>query len=318
MIDSIYDKVTQWQRRYRYDRLPVTRTRSSQGSIESQLTSSSSSEGSRLDKLGSSTFQVIEDAWDLITSSRPLLVLCLLFISAAAIATTVISALAEPTTRFLDQRPCKNLDRPGWLAQSSAAKGLQANTKRSIQPLTSQTRMSQACADLWIAKGELCESISSGEEPLGDHSIDVVWTYIDPSEHWQKWQAIYSTENEGQAGNGTGDKLFRSYNEIRSSIRSVVKNIPFVNKQFLLGTSLPSTVPAPDATLEAVQASRAAEACRLTQVPEWMDVSAVATADNKADSKLQLISYWELYNGDHPTAQEEEQWKERTLPTFNR
>jgi len=309
---GLLNKVEQWRASYRYDRLPITRTSSVSASSDSSLG------GSDLDKLQASTQVALEDVWEWIIYRRPLVTICMLAVSAVAISATVVTTLASVATVQGIASSCSDLDQPGWVAQSTNIDNHgSSQRRRHIQPLASQARMTQACADMWISQGELCPSILAGETPVGDTSVDVVWTFIEPTEHWQKWEEAYSSEKAEEAGHGTGAKHFRSFDEIRYSIRSVTKYMPFAEKMFLLGTSLSSTLPQPTDTLaDAVEAGHAQD-CRLTQVPEWMDTDSIVTRDHEVDSKLELVSYWDLFDVSSQSAQATKAWKNRVLPTFN-
>jgi len=315
---GLLDKVEQWRASYRYDRLPITRTSSVSASSDGSSSGTLGGSASELDKYQASAQLLIEHAWETVRYRRPLVTFCMLMVSAVAIFTTVATTLTSVATVQSITGTCSDLDQPGWIAQSTDPDDNHAFARHhNIEPLASQARMTQACADLWISQGQLCSSILSGETPVGDTSVDVVWTFIEPTEHWQKWEEVYSREKTGEAGDGTGAKHFRSFDEIRYSIRSVTKNMPFAQKMFLLGTSLSSTLPQPNDTLaEAIEAGHL-QSCRLTQVPEWMNTDSVATRDNDVDSKLELVSYWDLFDVSSRSAQEAKAWKEQVLPTFD-
>ena len=63
-------------------------------------------------------------------------------------------------------------------------------SQAGLRMLDSQKQMSLACADLWISRGEICETIKQGQVKLEEASISAVWSYSDPSSsHCKAWQA---------------------------------------------------------------------------------------------------------------------------------
>ena len=228
------------------------------------------------------------------------------------------SALGEINCRF---DPSILGEDAGWYAHpTSYAREQQQRlpSEKPLRPLQSQRRMSQECADMWIAQGELCPDIAEGRLSLGDSEVDVVWTFVEPTEHWQKWEQAYKAEMLGEEAHGTGAKHFRSYDEIRYSIRSVNKNLPFARKQTLLATSLPMTLPPANAT-ELTDLPLAA--CRVAQLPEWMDAASVTLLPGGAPvekSKMEVLSHWQLFDTQEVDLEQSRQRKQDILPTFNR
>ena len=81
---------------------------------------------------------------------------------------------------------------------------------RPLRMLDSQRLLSQACADMWVAQGEVCETIKQGITPLPESTIDAAWTYVEPTEHWQAWMEHYATDGHADDENkGTRAKNFR-------------------------------------------------------------------------------------------------------------
>lgn len=199
-------------------------------------------------------------------------------------------------------------------------------TKRPLQTLVSQRGMSQRCTDLWISAGELCAELTAGASEadsislrnvLQDQEVDVVWTSVEPSEHWRKWEQAYKNETVGEEIQGTGVSHFRSYDEIRYSIRSVVQNLPFVRKHTLLSSSLPSSLPPANMSdLEKTQNCR----CRASQVPDWLNISAVNVQPgpkSTADTKMNVLSHWQLFDTRESDVEKLRERKHAILPTFN-
>lgn len=215
-----------------------------------------------------------------------------------------------------------------------------------MRPQEFQLRTSQSCADLWVAKGELCQDLQVSHRPdgddtefgrerkrrkesvLGDADLDVAWSFVEPSSYWRKWELAYKGESQGQEDEGTGAKHFRSYDEIRYSIRSVVQNLPFVRKMTLLATTLPSSPPPstpPTSSAEEpsnvnLDAFSAQQGCRVAQTPDWMrkeSVKLTPHGNSNNISKLEVLSQWEQFDAQSTDQEEVLAWKHSVLPTFN-
>lgn len=193
----------------------------------------------------------------------------------------------------------------------------------ALRPLDFQQRTSQACADLWISQGILCEDlkVADGQDSIiGDSEIDVAWSFVEPTEHWLKWKAAYANETEGQEDNGTGAKLFRSFDEIRYSIRSVVQNLPFVKKMTLLATSLPSLPPPKPEGLDSLDSFSTQLGCRVAQTPDWLNYESTKlspSGNSNNHSRLEVLSHWDQFDSQSSDTEATLQWKHSVLPTFN-
>ena len=204
----------------------------------------------------------------------------------------------------------------GWFIQSINATTHSKSVARPLRMLDSQRRMSQDCADRWISQGELCQDIISSHN-LGDHQIDAVWTFVEPTSRWQKWEQAYSDEVSQDDQRGRSQKLFRSYDEIRYSLRSVIRNMPFARRLTLLATSMPCSQPPEDHS----QFPSNSAGCQATQIPEWLNISQVDLVDeNTSDpaSKLSILPYWDVFAPYNPSEDSEDVWRSKVLPTFNR
>lgn len=105
-------------------------------------------------------------------------------------------------------------DQRGSIGTKQTAKLQHSRNRYSNEPplrmLPSQKQMSQACADLWIARGELCDRIQQGMRQMEETTIDVVWTFLDDNEHWKTWKDAYVRSDLGyDRTRGTRTKNFR-------------------------------------------------------------------------------------------------------------
>ena len=114
-----------------------------------------------------------------------------------ALTATAISALylllpsCRPTSGASLPLQCGNTTfaEPGWMLQSHE-KTAEAHLSLGLQMLDSQKQTSLACADLWISRGEMCETIRQGHVKLTESRISAVWSYSNPaSPHYKAWLA---------------------------------------------------------------------------------------------------------------------------------
>lgn len=132
---------------------------------------------------------------------------------------------------------------------------------------------------------------------------------------------MYANDTEErQEEVGTGDTHFRSFDEIRFSIRSVVQNLPYVKKMTLLATTLPSVPPPAPEEFNDTDAFSAQLGCRVAQTPDWMDHNSVKLSpygNEVNDSRLEILSHWEQFDSQTTDQEETLAWKHSVLPTFN-
>lgn len=206
----------------------------------------------------------------------------------------------------------------GWMPIDSTRSSPFVSSKRPLVALASHKQTTYACAEQWIAKGELCQPIKSKKGVLKDSEIDVVWTWVTANDHWTGWRERLSKglerlraryveiqrDRASEAKKNAKDKHFRSHHQLRYSQRSVVKNLPWVRKLHLLANDLPACDPSD------VLCSNTHED-RVGQIPEWLD----ETTLTKSGSKFSLQHHWDLFKAEDDDAGA---WRARSLPTFDR
>lgn len=200
----------------------------------------------------------------------------------------------------------------GWLPIDSTRSSPYAPSRRTLVPLASQKQTTYACAEQWIAKGELCSAITSKKGSLRDSEIDVAWTWVTANNHWTGWRERLSNgmhrlrwkRKVGDAAKNAKEKHFRSHHQMKYSQRSIMKNLPWVKRLHLLASDLPACDP------KDVLCSNTHED-RIGQVPSWLDPK-LAT---KAGSGFDLQFHWDLFKADDEDAGA---WRARSLPTFDR
>lgn len=75
----------------------------------------------------------------------------------------------------------------------------------NLRMLESQKQMTRACADEWIAESRVCQHIQQGRRKLREAKVDIVWTFVEPTKHWEAW-LIHLAGNKTE---GTRGKNFR-------------------------------------------------------------------------------------------------------------
>ena len=243
---------------------------------------------------------------------------------------------------------CRSTDftEPGWVFHSSSDLSsrhtgsvnspTQSEPERPVlQMLASQSVMSQACADLWIANSTLCDEIQQNRISIKEVEIDVAWSFVEPTEHWKRWKNAYlNGDDQFSRKKGTresnfrltalwmqarkfADLLDRTHDQLRYSVRSVLSLLPFVRKAILLSASMPSTGPrlldnpGQLANYPSILRNDVVD-CRVMQSPAWLNAS-MALAKN---SRVQLLSHWDMFKT--AKANETEAWRRSVLPVFNR
>jgi len=185
-----------------------------------------------------------------------------------------------------------------WYRHPSAYKEERVRSRQDdpLQPTYAQQAMSQPCTDQWISQGQKCAEVQAAKS-LPDVVTDVAWTFVEPTEHWRTWKAAYKGIKE--TAEQKAEKLvhFRSYDEIRYSIRSVAANLPFVRRKTLLATSLSEALPKENASIASFSEYQPKQ-CRVAQIPDWLDTESVALLPGSSPkvSDLEVLSHWELFD----------------------
>lgn len=187
-----------------------------------------------------------------------------------------------------------------WTVEAARQSKLGANITPPPRLTLGERFIPDACADLWIARGLLCDKIE--DAGLAEAQISAVWSMVYDTPHWQAWKDYYSS-NTTKARRGVRSQHFRSHEQLKFSIRSALQYLPFISDGTILAASLPTCSP-PKAVANGTSAG-----CRLTQTPTWFDISTAAS------SKIRLLSHWKLFR--LPMSTDDSQWKTDILPTFN-
>lgn len=217
--------------------------------------------------------------------------------------------------------PIHSLNQSEWLLHSINSSQYDRHTSlpehRPLRMLSSQTEMSQACADLWISRGEVCQEIQAGGG-LGEVSIDAVWSSMEDTPHFRAWKAAYAAAATAATDEAAAvDHHFRSHDEMRYSLRSAWRNLPFARRLFLLSSALPITPPSAD--IAATPSYITAAPCVAAQIPGWLNTStAKLSSGPERESRLEVIPHYELFHTHAKDISELEEWKNQAIPTFNR
>lgn len=332
-IASAYSAILARGESASYSRLPltITRTSSSGGSYD---LGNDAENGSWLPKLGSGDNEdsKLAEIWG--QYKKKILICAAILLSVILAAIGVVHNRAPTIGPFVTAALANTCDaipweEVGWFQhptlypQNSSQKLFSRSSK--LRPLEFQQRTSQACAELWISKGELCSEVivkQGGRSVIGDTEVDVAWSFVEPTPFWAKWKAAYENAANGnqEAIVGTGTLHFRSFDEIRYSIRSVVQNLPFVKKLTLLASTLPSVNPPASTSLNDTDEFSATMGCRVAQTPDWLDHDTVRLSpygNENNNSRLEVLSHWEQFDSQNENQEETLAWKHSVLPTFN-
>ncbi|KAF7968346.1 hypothetical protein HWV62_30941 [Athelia sp. TMB] len=253
----------------------------------------------RLNKTG----MVLLHATSCRIAPKCLAIACLLVFSLASSLLFILTVEYPPST-LVDpdfEHAALHDAAPGWrrFAPDPAPVLVRPAPRTTLQTLT-QTLLPPACADLWIARGELCAALlARGPDDGADTlRLSVVHTWVNGSDAPLR-RARGVAHMEGSTNAGTAQRHFTAHDELLYSLRSVMAALPAAA---VAGLHVVSTdLPLPDGT-------------RAGQVPTWL-----APQDGCAP-RLEMHHHWDLFkmrtNG---TGDEEEAraWRERALPSFN-
>lgn len=206
----------------------------------------------------------------------------------------------------------QRLKKEGWIPIDSSRSSPFVPARRTLVPLASQKQTTYACAEQWIAKGELCSAIKKGS--MKDSEIDVAWTWVTANEHWTGWRERLSQgmerlrwlqkRKQGDAAKNAKDRHFRSHHQLKYSQRSIIKNLPFTKRLHLLANDLPACDPH-DRLCSNTHEDR------IGQIPEWLEPRIAM----KSGTGFDLQFHWDLFKADDEDAGA---WRARKLPTFDR
>lgn len=214
-----------------------------------------------------------------------------------------------------------------------------------------QRILDDRCAEQWIARGTVCDSLADAHTTAtaagDDGRIDVIWTWINGSDPFlgdlrtlasgedsaavaqngeeeeedeEEEEELKEGEEEedGKPVAGSSEHHFRDHDELRFSMRSVYQNVPhsLIRKLYLFTSSLPYTT-----TNATVDEEGLRHQGRMGHVPTWLDLT------KDAQPPVALLHHWEnfrvtdnvLTSLGYPAGDEgSRQWRDKYLPTFNR
>lgn len=202
---------------------------------------------------------------------------------------------------------------------------------RPYHQTRSQRVMNRACADLWIARGQVCntmpDQIKSHVARGDDGKLDVFWTWINGSEpHLSELRTIAAEEDNAQKKKvkkpdaGAAEHHFRDHDELRFSMRSVYQNVPshLIRQLHLFTSSLPYT-----STNISIDDDEMQTRGRMGHIPTWLDLS----KNDIEKPAINIIHHWEnfkvtenvLAKAGFPSGDVgARMWRDKFLPTFNR
>ncbi|BGP12927.1 hypothetical protein JCM10213_004346 [Rhodosporidiobolus nylandii] len=205
-------------------------------------------------------------------------------------------------------------------------------------PLSTLSWPSAACLEQFVSSGELCPAVRGHWAGEKAPRVDVIHTWVNGSsaEAMADWRKKVSDEvgrrrrlKKRAAGNSVL-RHFREHDELRFSIRSVVRNIPSssLSTLHLVVSDTPTYSPySPPSPGELSDSNFDPLTARFAQVPHWVNLSKIEFAaprdPHEADEpRLRVHSTTELFKlpiageGDQAERKAAE-WQEKVLPTFN-
>lgn len=151
-------------------------------------------------------------------------------------------------------------------------------------------RESGSCLEDWVGAGQLCAPLVQSPAVLEASAMSVLWTWSNGSDPY--WAAAQ------QAYHGTrNSRHFRTHNELRYSLRSVLRNLPanLLRGFYLYTSDLPSTEG------------------RKGLLPSWL-----STSMSQQSILVQPIFPHQVFKSSASRLLAEvNQWRQDALPTFN-
>lgn len=254
--------------------------------------------------------------------------LCLLFISSVAIWFCIESVFSDINTarassRRSSGRGTGSLPNSGWVSFDGRADAPFVPRYTDTAPPTRQElRFSPACRDLWISQAILCPELRAPwrtrSGPLANkHTFDVVYTWQNGSDQTQVEQRTAAAKDESKGDTGTDVHHFRDHDELRYSLRSLIKafsRFPEAIGKILIYSSdfaLSDLPPQPTGSTSSDRTSSAHT--RIGSIPKWLDVR----HPNHLFTQLQFVFPWQVFKTPAAESQEEaQQWRDEALPSF--
>lgn len=196
-----------------------------------------------------------------------------------------------PTLSTLDEA---SLAQDGWELFDAARAHPRTSTKQYLDAPELSAMFTDDCADLWTSEGRICDAVKQSKAK--ETVIDAVWTWVAENEYWSSWRSQLQENPFGKALK-TASKMFRSHHQLKYSIRSVLENLPHIDKLHLVTSDLPACQGPQDCS------SR----FRVGQIPIWLD-------QTTAQNRVQVQHHWDVYKS---FGKEAGHWRNQSLPVFN-
>lgn len=216
-----------------------------------------------------------------------------------------IASQYAATTRSPERNPSR-ISNTGWVTFDDRLDlpYVKRYTK-TAPPTRLELQFSEACRDLWISKAVLCPRLQQAWNhpgPLSNqHTFDVVYTWQNGSDPIQTKAREAAAKDTSSGRTGTGAHHYRDHDELKYSLRSLLKAIScypdVVEKIFLYTSDFPSEKPHQ----------------RIGSIPKWLNVH----HPNHLSSKMELVFPWQTFKTPAAASvQEALDWRANALPTF--
>ncbi|KAF8211706.1 hypothetical protein K438DRAFT_1807754 [Mycena galopus ATCC 62051] len=201
-----------------------------------------------------------------------------------------------PPNLIIPPKPANGQVPPGW-------RPFKPPDNYLLKPFVAEPTLTERlpCVDQWVSQGKPCE--------FGEHAeVDAVWTWVNGSEPVldATRNQLVAAQDKSRPGfapfRGARSTHFREHGEMRNSMRSVLKSLPFslVRKYILLTADVPA-----DDT----------EELRLGSVPTWLDL-------NQQNDRVQVLHHSDVFRtleslSPTPDKIQGRAWRDRFVPSFN-
>lgn len=194
----------------------------------------------------------------------------------------------------------------GWIAFDDRLDSPLVKRYINSAPITEQeSRFSESCRDEWISRATLCSELRGGLLKKGllsyNHSFEAVVTWQNGSDPTQIAGRDMAAADLSRGKSGTDPRHFRDHDELRASLRSLMKAYrrypSAISRILLYTTDLPSDIPHQ----------------RIGSIPKWLNLRHAS----HALTKLEVVFPWQTFKTPSVDSVEEaEKWRSDALPTF--
>lgn len=238
-----------------------------------------------------------------LTATRRLLLLAAFVSLITVCVRTAAGGLFGSLPRTLDDFVRSSASQTEWETfEASSSPYIKALGVYEAQSTNSERMVNTPCLESWIKEGELCMDLRC-ENPTNcpmEPRLDFVWSWTNgTSKHiedrrLESWR--FSENAVRQQIGALASRHFRSFDELRFSIRSVQAALPHtLGKIHILSTDLPS---------------KDDNRMRYGLRPDWLD-------STNGDGRVQMQYPWNTYKTSAlANAEEAERWRATSLPTF--